>query len=212
MSDWEIRKQRQEIAFRAMWSKWSDEREQLVRDASEVWVPLDDLRKVLNRLPGPPLTEMDVYQRLRAVWTEPYASGAPEEELRDECFNRYATEKAKGTEFIAILAWLRDWIGEATIGLLDRRQQEQVRQQAIDDDHKLRSGANVPHYASWVRAIGLPNYYCRKQGRLFRFLKDDGGAVMEIKSLDDVDGVEIGKFRTHSDAAKAVAMRVRKKP
>lgn len=213
MSDWEMRKQREEIARRAMWSKWSDEREQLLTDASEVWVPLEDLREVLNRLPGPSLTEMDVYQRLRAIWTEPYASGAPDEALRDECFAKYATEKVKGTEFIAILAWLRDWIGEASMELYNRREQEQARQRVINDDHQIRSGANHPQGATWVRAIGLPGYYCRKKGRLFRYLTDDdrSGTVTEIETIESMEGIEIGEFRTFTEAAKAVATLVRRK-
>ena len=39
---------------RTLWQKWGDDREEIISRAAEVWVPIDDLREALNRLPGTP--------------------------------------------------------------------------------------------------------------------------------------------------------------
>lgn len=51
----------------SVWRKWEGEREALLRGAAECWIPIEDLRKFLNSLPGPPQTPTDVTQRLRSV-------------------------------------------------------------------------------------------------------------------------------------------------
>src|SRR5262245_20223635 len=50
----------------SIWKKWDEQRELLAKSAVGCWVPVEDLRAFLNRMPGPPLTTTDVAQRIRA--------------------------------------------------------------------------------------------------------------------------------------------------
>lgn len=61
---------------------------------------------MLNALPGPTLTEVDVAQRLRNLREQPYISRAPAAPLEADALAAYAEEKAKGTEFIALLGYI----------------------------------------------------------------------------------------------------------
>ncbi|WP_075632293.1 hypothetical protein [Novacetimonas hansenii] len=197
---------------KSLWTKWSSDREDVIKRAADVWIPLDDLREALNVLPGENLTATDVEQRLNAVRSElgGYTRG-PDETLKEEAFTAYATEKAKGTEFIALLGWMEDWMWGAEEIL--RRKQTEERQRRIAQERRqaearLRSGADSP----WTGASGFPDLYCRKNARLFRLkgLNKDTSPlaakfeVFEVKSFEDKRGVLIGRYRTRSDASKAV--------
>jgi len=81
-------------------------REELAKAAAICWIPTEDLRVFLNRLPGPALTHTDVVQRLRAFWEEPWAE-YPDEELKAGCLALYEREKAFGTELPAIIGALQ---------------------------------------------------------------------------------------------------------
>jgi len=39
----------------SIWRKWDGPREVLLKSALGCWIPIADLRDVLNRMPGPPL-------------------------------------------------------------------------------------------------------------------------------------------------------------
>jgi hypothetical protein len=194
------------------WSKWGKDREEIARRAAEIWVPLDDLREALNMLPGGHLTPTDVEQRIHALRHEHGGyTCAPDEELNEGSFAAYAEEKAKGTEFIAILGWLEEWTWDADERL--RRKREEERRQRIEQEKRnaearLRSGADCP----WTAVAALADLYCRKNARLFRLKTLDKGEsplapkfkVLEVKSLDDKRGALIGRYRTRSDASKAI--------
>jgi hypothetical protein len=57
----------------SLWKKWEPQREEVAKAAAPCWIPIEDLQKFLNSLPGPSLTKTDVEQRLRAIWEEPYS-------------------------------------------------------------------------------------------------------------------------------------------
>ena len=59
---------------RGLWTKWSQDREQIAERAASLWVPMDDLRESLNALPGPTLTKVDVEQRIRDFRENRYGS------------------------------------------------------------------------------------------------------------------------------------------
>jgi hypothetical protein len=196
----------------SLWAKWDKDREELARRAAEVWVPLEDLRAALNVLPGEPLTQVDVEQRLYTIRHEHggYSSG-PDEELKAAALGAYAEEKAKGTEFIAILGWLEEWMWGAEENLRRKRnqeRQEQIEREKRNAEARLRSGADCP----WTPAAGLADLHCRKNARLFRLKALEKSTsplspkfeVLEIKSFEDKRGVPIGRYRTRSDASKAV--------
>jgi hypothetical protein len=91
--------------------------------AADVWLPLDDLRDALSKLPGEPLTPTDVEQRINALRCEHGGHAhAPDEELKAAAFAAYAEEKAKGTEFIAIMGRLEEWTWGAEERLRRRRE------------------------------------------------------------------------------------------
>jgi hypothetical protein len=195
-----------------LWTKWDKDREEIARRAADLWVPPDDLLMALNRLPGTPLTSTDVEQRVSAIRTE-YGSypGEPAKELKDASYAAFEEEKAKGTEFIAILGWLEEWTWGADQLLRkkqeadwrERREQEKKRVEA-----RLRSGADCP----WSAAPAIADLHCRKNGRLFRLKPlEKGGSpltpkfeVLEVKSLEDKKGVRIGHYLSRAEASKAV--------
>jgi hypothetical protein len=197
----------------SLWTKWGKDREEVVNRAADVWVPLDDLRDALNKLPGERLTPIDVEQRINALRHEHsgYSRG-PDEELKEGSFAAFAEEKANGTEFIAILGWLEEWSWGAEERL--RRKREEERRKRVEQDKRnaearLRSGADCP----WTALAGLADLYCRKNARLFRLkvLDKDGSPlspnfeVLEVRSFEDKRGVSIGRYRTRTDASKAVS-------
>ena len=59
---------------RGLWTKWSQDREELASRVTGLSVPLEDLREALNCLPGPLLTKVDVEQRIRDLREKPYAN------------------------------------------------------------------------------------------------------------------------------------------
>lgn len=54
----------------AIWGKWDGQREVVLKSAVACWIPIEDMRDFLNRMPGPPLTITDVAQRLKAFEEE----------------------------------------------------------------------------------------------------------------------------------------------
>ena len=196
----------------SLWTKWGKDREEIAKRSADVWVPLGDLREALNKLPGERLTPTDVEQRIQALRHEHggYMRG-PGEELKEGSFAAYAEEKAKGTEFIAILGYLEEWTWGAEERL--RQKQDAERRQRIEQDKRnaearLRSGADCP----WTAVSDLAGVYCQKNARLFRLKALDRGEsplapkfeALEVKSFEDKRGVSIGRYRTRSDASKAV--------
>jgi hypothetical protein len=93
----------------SIWGKWDGQREVLLKSALGCWIPIDDLRDFLNRMPGPPLTVTDVAQRLKAFEDEQHYA-YPKEELQADCLALYEKEKAQGTELPAIVGLLRDQV------------------------------------------------------------------------------------------------------
>jgi hypothetical protein len=188
-------------AERIVWSKWSDDRTEIARTAVTVWLPLDDLRDFLNRLPGPKLTEMDVYERLRWIEDNEHWMSSPPDELREECFTRYDKEKAKGTEFIAIVHALSEWMSGAREEFYRQAREQHARDLALQDDKNIRSGKDWPKGIGWRRAIGLPGLYCRRAGRLFRYHE---GTVTELTEPEATHGVVLGQFPKPYAAARHV--------
>lgn len=89
---------------KSLWSKWGAEREEIATRVADLWVPMVDFMGALNQLPGQRLTEVDVEQRLYALRhrCSGYSAGV-DEELMEPSFAAFKEEKARGTEFIAIL-------------------------------------------------------------------------------------------------------------
>jgi hypothetical protein len=72
----------------SIWRKWDGQRETLLRSAVGCWVPVQDMRDFLNRMPGPPLSATDVAQRLSAFEEQDHEY--PNEEIQLSCLATHA--------------------------------------------------------------------------------------------------------------------------
>jgi len=194
-----------------LWSKWDGDREKLARQAAAIWFPINDLVEGLNALPGPKLTKVDVEQRIRDIREERYGPGYPNPEVEAEALAVYAEEKAKGTEFVAILGHLEEWYW----GEEERRNQKAMKEYQEQQAEKrriaearLRNGADC----NWTPLDGMTDLHCCKNGRLYRLraLKPDNkhAPAFEVQRVDRLDakkGRYVGSYRTRGDATKAVA-------
>jgi hypothetical protein len=189
----------------SIWLKWDEQREKLVKSAVGCWIPLDDLRDFLNRLPGTALTTVDVTQRMRAFEDEDYFS-YPKEELRPGCLTIYEREKASGTELPAIIGLLRDHVEreEERLRVEQKEQHKQWRKNnRIAQEQRLLSGADC----KWTQLAKSPDWHCRTNGRLYRLspTKDKMWNLYRANSVDGPNGSLIGKYQNRGDATKVVA-------
>ena len=190
----------------SIWKKWDGQRELLLKSALNCWVPIEDLREFLNRLPGPPLTTTDVAQRLRALEDEDHYS-YPNDELQPGCLALYEKEKAEGTELPAIIGLLRDHV-EREEERIRVEQHERYRQLREDErtaqEQRLLSGADC----RWTQLQKSPHWYCRANGRTYRLspTKDKRWDLYRVNSTSsDENGFLIGKYQKRGDATKVVA-------
>jgi hypothetical protein len=189
----------------SIWLKWDEQREKLVKSAVGCWIPLDDLRDFLNRLPGPALTTADVTQRMRAFEDEDYSS-YPKEELQPGCLTIYEREKANGTELPAIIGLLRDHVEreEEYLRIEQKERYEQSRdKERIAREQRLLSGADC----KWTQLAKSADWHCRTNGRLYRLFptKDKMWNLYRANSVDSPNGSLIGKYQNRGDATKVVA-------
>ncbi len=189
----------------SIWTKWDGQREILAKAAVGCWVPNEDLRDFLNRMPGSRLTTTDVAQRLKALEEERYAYSI--EELQPGCLALYEKEKAEGTDLPAILGLLREHVEREEERL--RREQQARCEQAREEDRiareqRLLSGADC----RWTQRQKSPHWYCRVNGRTYRLspTKDKMWNLYRVNSTsDDEKGASIGKYQRRGDATKVVA-------
>lgn len=189
----------------SIWRKWDGQREVLLRSAVGCWIPIEDMRDFLNRMPGPPLTTADVAQRLKAFEDEEHAW--PDEELQPGCLALFEHEKAEGTELPAIIQLLRDHLEREDERLRSERQEEFQRQREQDRvarEQRLLSGADC----KWTQLQKSQHWYCRTNGRTYRLspTKDKKWQLYRVKAASDVEeGLLIGRYRARGDATKVVA-------
>lgn len=190
----------------SVWRKWDGQRELLVKSALGCWIPVEDLREFLNRMPGPQLTTTDVAQRLKAFEDEEYYR-YPKEELQSGCLAIYEKEKAEGTEMPAIIGLLRDHVEEEEERLRveqEQRYRQHQEQDRLEREQRLLSGADC----KWTQLKGSRHWYCRSNGRTYRLSPTDDKMwhlyrVMTVQ--DDEEGPLVGKYHVRGDATKAVA-------
>ena len=190
----------------SIWRMWDGQREVLLKSALGCWVPIEDLRDFLSRMPGPALTITDVAQRLRAFEDEEYHA-YPKEELRAGCLALYEKEKAASTELPAIIGLLRDHVEREEERLhneQEQRHREWREQDRIAREQRLLSGADC----KWTQLQKSPHWYCRANGRTYRLspTKDKMWNLYRVNSVsDDEEGALIGKYQKRGDATKAIA-------
>ncbi|MEJ1118075.1 hypothetical protein V9K92_06295 [Phyllobacterium sp. CCNWLW109] len=190
----------------SIWRKWNGQREVLLKSALGCWIPIEDLRDVLDQMPGPSLTMTDVSQRLRAFEDEDYYS-YPNEELQQGCLAVYNKEKAEGTELPAIIGLLRDHV-EREEERLRVEQNERYRrlreEERIAREQRLISGADC----KWTQLPKSPHWYCRTNSRTYRLspTTDKMWKLFRVTSLEENEkGESIGKYQRRGDATKVVA-------
>jgi hypothetical protein len=194
-----------------MRQKWSAHREALALKAAPCWIPPEDLRAALNALPGPPLTNTDLEQRLKDFVRDSMI-GQPNPDLKDQCREMYEAEKGQGTEFAAIVSAIADWETNQFTEAMQREFAENERKRAEARKAKeevLFSGADC----GWTTIGGSKTKWCRIDGRTFRATQNDqpapgkGGKKMvllhRVKSTEpDEPGVLIGTYETSTLAAE----------
>lgn len=195
---------------RGLWTKWSQDREEIAERAASLWIPLDDLRDALNGMPGPTLTRVDVEQRIRDFRDKQYG-GYPNAEIEAEALAAFAEEKARGTEFIAVLGYMEEWshgVEERLRQKRERGRRDQIAREKQIAEARLRNGADCP----WTAATDITDLHCRKNGRLYRLRAlqptnkfEPAFEVLRVDHLDAKRGRPVGRYRTRTDASKAVA-------
>ena len=187
-----------------VWTKWSPQREALVEAASLCWIPVTPFREYLNAMEGPPLTNTDVAQRMRAFHEEAYHA-YPNPDLQADCVALFEAETAQGTEMPAIIGALQEFVEDQEQRLLEARQLK-WRKRAEDERQALErqflSGADC----KWTPVSGAPGVYCRMNGRAFQALqgKDKVWVVFRIKDVGETSGQQIGRYKNRGDATKVL--------
>lgn len=189
----------------SIWQKWEGQREVLVKMALGCWIPTEDLRAALNRLPGPQLTTTDVDQRLKALEEEDYTFA--NEDLKAGCLALYEKEKAEGTELPAIIRLLREHVDREE-DRLQEEQQEQYRRNREEEqtakEQRLASGADC----RWTQPRNSVHWYYRLNGRTYRLspTKDKKWQLHRVNSLtENEEGSLIGTYQRRGDASKVIA-------
>ena len=188
----------------SVWTKWDAARGELLKAAAKTWIPIEDLVAFLNGLPGPPLTQTDLAQRLRAFQEEPYADLYPDERVKDACLARYAAELEAGTELPAIVGALQEFAVEEE-DRLDREQRERWRAQQEADrvalERRFLSGADC----KWTPLEGSKAVFMRRNGRAFRLspTKEKRWELHRIEEPADA-GDLLGIYATRGAANKVI--------
>lgn len=189
-----------------LWQKWHACREKLIHKAAIVFVPDEDLLTVLNQTYGGKLTLVDVTQKLRDIRDGNGYYIGPDEYFKEACLAEYVKQKDAGTEFIAILGYLEEWLDETSknyFALQQLQHRQRVEDQKKASEMRLLSGADCP----WTDVKPFTGSHCRKNGRLYRLVKKDNKLfeASRVKELDDKRGVIIGIYKTKSDATRAIS-------
>jgi hypothetical protein len=189
---------------RGLWQKWDERREALVKAAAPCWVPLDRLTDYLNLMAGARLTSTDVAQRMRAVHEEPYTS-YPNEELREGCLALFRKEEEAGTELVAIVGALQEFVETEEERLRVEREnlwRQRVEEERIALEQRFMSGADC----KWTPVGGSKELYCRLNGRTYR-LSPTPEKIWDLRRVatpSDEAGISIGRYGRRGDATRAL--------
>jgi len=190
----------------SIWGKWDGQRELLLKSALPCWIPIEDLRDYLNKMPGPALTTSDVAQRFKALEAEEHYGQLAKDQLEAGCLALYEREKGEGTEMPAIIGVIRDHVESEEQRLLDEQQVRHARwreEDRIAREQRLLSGADC----NWTQLKGALDWHCRKNGRTYRLAptKDQMWALYRVTAVGDEKGPPLGRYQRRGDATKAVA-------
>jgi len=188
----------------SIWEKWTGLRESILKPAIFCWIPVEDLQERLNRLPGAPLTLTDVSQRIRSYQDEDYFN-YPDQEFKKSCLAIYEAEKATGTELIAIIQAINEYLETETENRRIKRDEDfkkKAQEERLALEQKFLSGADC----KWTTLGKSTEFYCRKNGRAFKIFQnaEKMWISMRIESADNQNGDIIGKYKLRGDASKVI--------
>jgi len=158
---------------RALETKWEQPREKLLEDASNCWIPHQDLVAELNKLPGLPITDGDISALVienKKTWRErigvpEYKEGDPDDQA--DCLRVYKREKRAGTAFMAILTLINEEVVSPSRHRYWQEKHEEIkREHAKALDKRLRSG--VDFYPTCFDKT--QSKYGRLDGALYRLI------------------------------------------
>lgn len=188
-----------------LWTKWSADRTKLLDRAQNCWIPVEGLQEALNTLPGAALTVTDIEQRLKELWKTTFGN-SPREELQEDCLRIYASERAQGTEFTAIVGAIGDFLQEVEHREAhENYERAEARREAarIAEQQRLLSGVDC----DWTTLGTSVDLFLRRKGRLFRLTKIEPleWELSEVPSLDrGEDAKVLGRFRGRGLARTAI--------
>jgi hypothetical protein len=190
----------------SFWTKWNVPREALLKSAAECSIPVEDMRDFLNEMPGPELTATDVSQRLRALLEENLFLSYPTEKRKQGSLAIYEREKALGTELPAIIRAIQEHVEqEKERGRIEHEayRRAYAESERISLEERYMSGADC----KWTSLEKSKELYCRINGRAYCLspTSDKMWNLHRIQSVEDTNGVFIGKYRYRRDAGKALA-------
>ena len=187
------------------WSKWDGLRDAELTAAATTWIPVEDLCRYLNTIPGDRLTQTDVAQRLRTIQDEGYGL-YPHSQMQAACLARYQLERDAGTEMSAIIRDLQEYV-ELEEERLRQEHEQSWKQARAEEREALRQRLLAGVDCKWTSLTRSSEVFCRMNGRLFRLAqdKDKRWTLCRIESLQDDKGAVLGIYATRGEAAKIVA-------
>ena len=186
------------------WEKWVGSREVILKSAAYTSIPIEDLRDYLNQLPGQKLTATDIAQRLRAMHEDSYTP-YPDEALANACLEIYRRERELGTEMIAIIGLLEEYVEEERHRRFRESEQKRREEIALEKAmarERLLSGADC----KWTQ-LDEPNlFFCRTNGRLYSLKRnsDKRWVLSRVKDTSDQKGQIIGVYAGKGEPTKVV--------
>ena len=154
---------------------------------------------------GPAGDRIPTSTLLRAFEEDESRYDFPDPDHQAGCLQIYEAEMAQGTELIAIIGQIREFVvAEDERSRLEyqahwKERQEQERQTL---HARLVSGADC----KWSPLNGSKALYCRINGRLFKLSNaaDKRFVLERVSSFDDPKGVVIGTYQHRKDVTQAL--------
>jgi hypothetical protein len=178
------------------------ERENLLEEAEECWIPRDDLLEALNALPGAPLTMGDLKAKMKNIGQyHPTSFNDGDPDLQADCLRVYRREKKAGTAFRAILgAILDEVLSPAWQRKFDKeRAARAAKRERLMQSH-LQSGKD------FGLTYGLDksgSAYMQHTGQLYRItrLAAKSFALFRVRNIGDKRGKPTEPHIFHSAVA-----------
>jgi hypothetical protein len=183
---------------RAEVTQWEGEREKLLEEAENCWIPRWDLLKVLNALPGAKLTMGDLRAKMRNMGPyHPHGFEEGDPDLQAGCLRVYRREKKAGTAFRAILDAIAE---EVLVPAAEREDKERRAARVAEKKQRIQSGKD------FGLTYGLDksgSAYMKQAGQLYRItrLAAKSYALFRVLNINDKQGKPTEPHIFHSAVA-----------